>query len=294
GNGRGHRHRRPRGLGRSCSRRLLQGNAPAGQGGGRPGQPTRHPHPRRASQRSRPGPTSGPHIVVRPPGRRRPDGGGLLPRPVGSGADGQPHRRHGRRPPGGGRHRVSSAGGDDRPPSPDPGRGRRPPSARHAPHGPGIGRRNPSRRRWNPHRGQRRRRSRPEPPRRRRPGGSGAASGGADGRVSGERVPVPGRSPMSLLALYRHHVRSLTRPGRLLLTTLLALIPAGIVLVSGLAGGGSDDVTAGVVANVGATSFPIAVLILASATLRDERDDGTLPYLYLAPITRPAMAGVSI
>lgn len=99
---------------------------------------------------------------------------------------------------------------------------------------------------------------------------------------------------MSLLALYRHHVRSLTRPGRLLLTTLLALIQAGIVLVSGLAGGGSDDVTAGVVANVGATSFPIAVLILASATLRDERDDGTLPYLYLAPITRPAMAGVSI
>lgn len=98
---------------------------------------------------------------------------------------------------------------------------------------------------------------------------------------------------MSGLVLYRHHIRRLARPGRLILTGALALLPAGIVLVSGITSPDLAEETAGIVANVGSTTFPIAVLILAASTLRDERDDGTLPYLYLAPISRPAMAAIS-
>ncbi|HEX9762480.1 MAG TPA: hypothetical protein VGA97_05195 [Acidimicrobiia bacterium] len=41
-------------------------------------------------------------------------------------------------------------------------------------------------------------------------------------------------------------------------------------------------------------SFAIATLILTIATLRDERDAGTLPYIYMRPIPRPAFAISSI
>lgn len=98
---------------------------------------------------------------------------------------------------------------------------------------------------------------------------------------------------MSVIALFRHHVRMLTRPGRLILTSALAALPGLIILVSGLANPTPDEVP-GMVANIGATTFPIAALILASATLRNERDDGTLPYLYTSPIPRPTMAAASI
>jgi hypothetical protein len=41
-------------------------------------------------------------------------------------------------------------------------------------------------------------------------------------------------------------------------------------------------------------SYAIAVLILTVATLRDERDAGTLPYIYMRPIPRPIFALSSI
>lgn len=41
-------------------------------------------------------------------------------------------------------------------------------------------------------------------------------------------------------------------------------------------------------------SFAIAALILTVATLRDERDSGTLPYIYMRPIARLNMAAQSI
>lgn len=97
------------------------------------------------------------------------------------------------------------------------------------------------------------------------------------------------------LALFRHQFRMLLRPGRLVGLVLLAGVPGVITLIVGSAGGGmGPDEAVGMVAAVGATTFPIAALILAGATLRDEKDDGTLPYLYLTPITRPAMALSSI
>lgn len=99
---------------------------------------------------------------------------------------------------------------------------------------------------------------------------------------------------MSIVALFRHHLRMLTRPGRLLLTMALAALPGLIIFISGSTDPSLVREAPGIVANVGAATFPIAALILAAATLRDERDDGTLPYLYITPITRPAMAATSI
>jgi hypothetical protein len=99
---------------------------------------------------------------------------------------------------------------------------------------------------------------------------------------------------VSALALYRHHVRMLSRRWRLVLTTLLAALPGLIVFITGSTNRALVSEAPAIVANVGAATFPIAALVLASATLRDERDDGTLPYLYMTPTSRPAMAVISI
>lgn len=99
---------------------------------------------------------------------------------------------------------------------------------------------------------------------------------------------------MSALALFRHHLRMLTRPGRLILTMLLAALPGLIILITGSANRAIVSEASGMVATIGATTFPVAALILAASTLREERDDGTLPYLYITPITRPSMAATSI
>jgi len=97
------------------------------------------------------------------------------------------------------------------------------------------------------------------------------------------------------LALFRHQLRKLLRRGRLIGLGLLAAVPALVIFVVGSATGSvSNQELVGIVATVGATTFPIAALILAGATLRDEKDDGTLAYLYLAPIPRPIMALTSI
>ncbi|HJR91282.1 MAG TPA: hypothetical protein VJ938_02435, partial [Acidimicrobiia bacterium] len=96
------------------------------------------------------------------------------------------------------------------------------------------------------------------------------------------------------VALLDHQLRSLMRRGRLIGLLLLALVPALILLVVGLAEGTAGPLVEEIVANVGATTFPIAALILAAATLRDERDAGTLPYLYLKPIGRLQLAWMSI
>ncbi|MDP9494778.1 MAG: hypothetical protein M3P87_06005, partial [Actinomycetota bacterium] len=48
-----------------------------------------------------------------------------------------------------------------------------------------------------------------------------------------------------------------------------------------------------IVASVGYT-FVVAALILTAATLREEKDAGTLPYIYMRPISRPWFAAQSI
>lgn len=99
---------------------------------------------------------------------------------------------------------------------------------------------------------------------------------------------------MTWLALFRHQFRSLIRGKRLVGLLILAGVPGAILLVVGLAEGVEDSLLVSMAAGVGSTTFPIAALILAAATLRDERDLGTLPYLYLKPMSRPLMATSSI
>lgn len=94
--------------------------------------------------------------------------------------------------------------------------------------------------------------------------------------------------------LFRHAFRMLMRPGRLIGLVALAAVPGIVLLIVGLATDTSRADAAGAVAAIGSTTFPIAALILAAATLRDERDEGTLPYLYLTPIGRPVIATTSI
>lgn len=97
-----------------------------------------------------------------------------------------------------------------------------------------------------------------------------------------------------MTTLFRHHVRMLARPLRLTMVTLLAALPAVIVLVAGLTEGMVGDEVTAVVSGIGSTTFPIAALLLSAATLRDERDDGTLPYIYVTPIERGTLAATSI
>lgn len=97
-----------------------------------------------------------------------------------------------------------------------------------------------------------------------------------------------------MTALFRHHVRMLTRPFRLVMITLLAALPAVIIVIAGMTEESFGDEIAGAVSGIGSTTFPIAALLVSAATLRDERDDGTLPYLYVTPIERTSLAATSI
>src|SRR5690554_1508913 len=298
GSGRGHRagdrDGRVGGSRRPTARGILQRDAPACQGGGGPRVGSRGADPRRAAQRRRPGAASQSHRLVPASRRERADGDRLVTCAVGSGADGRADRGDGRRPSRGRGIGRPPAGGDDRPAPPVQGGGRRPAPPGEAARGGGGSERHPPARRRDRDRSGRRLGAGPgAPPIRPRSAGR-ATQGGADRRVARERVPVPGGEAMSVLALFRHHVRMLFRRGRLFLVTLLAVTPAGVLLIGGLADADPPTEIAGLVANIGARTFPIVALILASSTLRDERDDGTLPYLYMTPISRPVMAVTSI
>lgn len=96
-----------------------------------------------------------------------------------------------------------------------------------------------------------------------------------------------------LLALLGHQVRMLMRPRRFLGLALLAGVPGIVLAVIGATEEAGPGVVGDATANLGAATFPIASLVLAAATLREERDEGTLPYLYLKPIGRLSMAAAS-
>jgi ABC-2 type transport system permease protein len=93
---------------------------------------------------------------------------------------------------------------------------------------------------------------------------------------------------MTNLRLIRHVFGQLARGRRLVGLTLLASVPG---LVAWIAGGGETDVARleiydVVVSTVSGATLSIAVLVLGAAAMRDERDSGTLPFLYLSPIPR--------
>jgi hypothetical protein len=92
-----------------------------------------------------------------------------------------------------------------------------------------------------------------------------------------------------------HLYKRIMRRGRVIGLLALASVPG---LVFWLSAFDADDgeLTAlytDILASVGYT-FAIAALILTTATLRDERDSGTLPYIYMRPLSRLNMAAQSI
>ncbi len=90
------------------------------------------------------------------------------------------------------------------------------------------------------------------------------------------------------LRLTRHLFTRLMRSRRLVGMLALASVAGLIAWVSAL---GEEPETAAatyrvIVATVPAATLSIAMLFLATATLRDERDGGTLPYIFVTPIPR--------
>lgn len=97
------------------------------------------------------------------------------------------------------------------------------------------------------------------------------------------------------MTLTLHLYRRLMRRGRLFWLVLLASVP-GVIYAIAAIDVDQDELSEAFVAilmGVGFT-YAIAALILTVSTLRDERDAGTLPYLYMRPISRFSIAVSSL
>ncbi len=96
--------------------------------------------------------------------------------------------------------------------------------------------------------------------------------------------------------LVAHLFRRVLRPGRLVGLGVLAAVP-GLVYGLAVLGGDPGDrvrVYHEVTAFLTGGTLSIAVLVVAAAVLREERDAGTLPYLYLQPIPRAVFAASAL
>jgi ABC-2 type transport system permease protein len=93
------------------------------------------------------------------------------------------------------------------------------------------------------------------------------------------------------MILARHLYFRMMRKGRLLALLALSAVPGVVYWLAGFDATGRelDVLYSDVVATAG-FSYSIAALILTVATLREERDEGTLPYLYMRPMTRLSIA----
>lgn len=97
------------------------------------------------------------------------------------------------------------------------------------------------------------------------------------------------------MTLARHLYRRLMRRGRLIALLGLSSVPALTYWLSAYDASPSEAelLYSDILSTVG-FSYAIAVLILTVATLREERDAGTLPYIYMRPISRWSMAASSL
>jgi len=97
------------------------------------------------------------------------------------------------------------------------------------------------------------------------------------------------------VALALHLYRRIMRRGRVISLLALASVPALVVWLAGFDAdeGQLSEIYTDIISSVGYT-YAIAALILTTATLRDEKDSGTLPYIYMRPIVRRNMAAQSI
>ncbi len=99
-----------------------------------------------------------------------------------------------------------------------------------------------------------------------------------------------------MIYLVAHLYRRSMRKGRLIGLTALSAVPAvlfPILVSSGLEGAELGEAYLGVVTSAGYT-FAIAALVIAGGTLREERDSGTLPYIYMRPYSRLRLALASV
>ncbi len=99
-----------------------------------------------------------------------------------------------------------------------------------------------------------------------------------------------------MIYLIIHLYRRTMRKGRLIGLTALSAVPAVLfpLLVStGLEGAELGEAYIGVVTSAGYT-FAIAALVIAGGVLREERDSGTLPYIYMRPYSRLKLAVASV
>ncbi|MEX1004079.1 MAG: hypothetical protein WD990_05820 [Acidimicrobiia bacterium] len=98
------------------------------------------------------------------------------------------------------------------------------------------------------------------------------------------------------IALFGHLLSRTLRGKRFLGMSALASV-GGIAAWVSMAGLNTDDsvgVYQVVTSSVPAATLSIALLILATATLRDERDGGTLPYVFATPMSAVTFAASSI
>lgn len=97
------------------------------------------------------------------------------------------------------------------------------------------------------------------------------------------------------MVLTMHLYRRLMRRWRVFWLVLLASVPGLIMAIAGaeISPGNLNEVFIGVMLSVGFT-YSIAALILTVSTLRDERDAGTLPYIYMRPISRLSIGIASV
>jgi len=93
------------------------------------------------------------------------------------------------------------------------------------------------------------------------------------------------------MALTAHLYRRLMRRTRVIWLVLLASVPGLIIAIAGIdiEPDQLPEAFVGIMLSVGFT-YAIAALILTVSTLRDERDAGTLPYIYMRPIPRISLA----
>lgn len=97
------------------------------------------------------------------------------------------------------------------------------------------------------------------------------------------------------MTLAIHLYRRMMRRARVIALVALSSVPGLVYWLVGFDGesGGLTELYTDILASVGYT-FVVAALILTAATLREEKDAGTLPYIYMRPISRPWFAAQSI
>lgn len=97
------------------------------------------------------------------------------------------------------------------------------------------------------------------------------------------------------MVLVKHLYHRVMKKGRFIGLVALTLVPGLTLAFNPLSDRGLNMAThyASILAGPGFT-VAIATLILTAAVLREERDGGTLPYIYMRPIARSSIAAGSI